>query len=410
MRETTHSRVRFPAAIAFGAPSMSRVARAACLLLAVLVPPPAQSAPEESLPWQEARRFVEALETIRRQYVEPVDDTTLLDEAIRGMAAGLDPYSVYLDPDEYEQARIEALGRYDGIGIEVARRPEGGYVIVAPVDGGPAERAGVLSGDYLLRANGEPLDGSDPAELDRLLQGDIGSAVRLTLQRGNAPPFDVTVVRQLISIPSVSGETLPGGARYLRIAQFSDGSARDLAELLDELDAPGATAPGLVIDLRDNAGGVVDGAVEVADMFLDQGIIVSTRGRGAGQTFDYLARPGGVATDVPLVVLINNGTASAAEILAGALQDHGRATLLGENTFGKGVVQSLIPLEGGGALKLTTAHYRTPSGHLIQEAGIEPDVRFDAGAPEAASPADDPLVQRAVEFFNRTPQVGGSQP
>lgn len=377
------------------------------ILLGVLLTAPFHAtAAEDTLPWQDARRFVEALETIRTQYAEPVEDEKLINDAIRGMAAGLDRYSVYLDPVEYEQARIDALGRYEGIGVEIARAPAGGYLVVAPFDGGPAARAGVQPGDRLLAANGISLEQTDPAGLDRILHGETGSAVTLTLQRGESPPFDVTLVREIIRIPSVSGKVLAGGARYLRIALFSDRSARDLASLLKELGTKDAS--GLIIDLRNNAGGVVEGAVDIADLFLDDGVIVSTRGRAPGQTFDYMARPGGIATDggrsLPIIILVNGGTASAAEIFAGAMQDYGRATLLGTRTFGKGAVQTLIPLAGGGALKLTTAYYRTPSGRRIDSAGIVPDVEAAAAdAPMNAPLAEDALVRRAIELLERMP-------
>jgi carboxyl-terminal processing protease len=370
------------------------------LLFAGFIPGIAMSAAEEdALPWEEARRFVEALETIRTQYAEPVEDAVLIDEAIRGMAAGLDPYSVYLDPAEYEQARIDALGSYEGIGVEVSR-VEGGYVIVAPIDGGPAERAGLLAGDLLLGVNDEPLDGVDPAALDALLHGDAGGAVRLTVQRGDAVPFEVTLVREVINIRSISGEKLGNGIAYLRIAQFNDTSAHDLADLLDDMGMENGDASGLIVDLRNNVGGIVDGAVAIADAFLDGGVIVSTRGRAQGQTFEYAAQPGDLAAHLPIVVLVNRGTASAAEILAGALQDHQRGTVLGTTTFGKGAVQSLIPLEGGGALKLTTAYYTTPSGRIIQDAGIVPDVEAaEADAAMAEKPRDDVVVRRASDLL-----------
>lgn len=362
------------------------------------------TASEDALPWEDARRFAEALETIRTQYAIPVDDATLIDHAIRGMAAGLDAYSMYLDPAEYGQARIDALGRYEGIGVEVAR-DETGYIIVAPIDGSPARRAGLRSGDRILGANGEMLEQADPAALDALLHGAAGTAVNLTVQRGEGTPFEVTLVRELINIPSVSGAMLDGGAVYLRIALFSDTSADDLAQLIEEFDVRAGKTRGLVIDLRNNAGGIVDGAVEIADAFLEDGAIVSTIGRGQGQTFEYLAQPGELAPGVPLVMLVNGGTASAAEILAGALQDHDRGTVLGTTTFGKGAVQSLLPLEGGGALKLTTAYYRTPSGRIIQDAGIIPDIDApEAGLPLPASLDDDMVVARAAALLD------GAQP
>lgn len=364
------------------------------------IPKATAATEEEALPWTDARRFVEALETIRTQYAEPIDDEALINDAIRGMAAGLDRYSVYLDPMEYEQARIDALGRYEGIGVEVSRDPGGGYVIVAPFDGGPAARAGIRAGDRLLAANGVSLADVDSAELDRILHGDTGSAVTLTLQRGDAEPFTVSLVREIIRIPSVRGVVLPGGARYLRITLFSDRSAHDLAGLLEDLGT--GDAPGLIIDLRNNAGGVVEGAVDIADLFLDEGVIVSTRGRAPGQTFDYKARSGGLAPGLPIVLLVNGGTASAAEILAGALQDYGRATLLGTRTFGKGAVQTLIPLSGGGALKITTAYYRTPSGRRIDSEGIIPDIKAPAAeAPLTMTLTEDAVVRRAAALLEK---------
>ena len=350
------------------------------------------AAAEKSLPWEDARRFAEALETIREQYAEPVDDSLLITEAIRGMAAGLDPYSVYLDPQEYEQARISATGRYEGIGVEVMREATG-YVVVTPFDGGPAERAGLRPGDRLLKANGESLVALDLAQLNALLHGDSGSRVVLTVQRGDEDVFDVTLERELVTIPSVSAGMIGDDIVYLRIAMISEGSARDVARQLAR-----EKVGGVVLDLRNNAGGVVDGAVDVADLFLDAGTIVSTHGRAEGQSHVYSATRGDIIPAVPIAVLINSGTASAAEIVAGALQDHGRALVIGSTSFGKGAVQSLLPLEGGGALRITTAFYRTPSGRMIEQAGIGPDIEADdAGGVLPESPAQDILVARAVD-------------
>lgn len=354
---------------------------------------------EDALPWEDARRFAETLQIIREQYVEPVDDKTLITEAIRGMTAGLDPYSVYLEPDEFEQARISAFGRYEGIGVEVTRA-EGIYVIVTPFDGGPAQRAGLMPGDRLLRANGVSLAGLDPAELDAILDGPVGSRVNLVIQRGEDEPFPVTLTREIVNIPSISMRVLDDGILYIRIALISDGSAKDLVKALNASIRNGRRVAGLILDLRNNAGGVVDGAVEIADAFLETGVIVSTRGRAPGQSIDYTASPELLMPGVPMVVLVNNGTASAAEIVAGALQDHSRAVVLGSTTFGKGAVQSLIPLENGGAMKLTTAHYRTPSGRLIEGAGIVPDIEAVEAdtAPEPESETD-ALQEKAMRVL-----------
>lgn len=349
------------------------------------------------LPWDDARRFVEALEKIRAAYVEPIDDETLFRLAIQGMANGLDPYSTYLDATEHEQVRIDALGRYEGLGMEVAP-VEDGFIIVAPLDGGPAKRAGLQAGDRLLRANGVALDTVDVAALDRILNGPVGGRVTLTVQRGQQPPFDVTLIREVINIPSVRAERLQDGIVYLRIAHFSDGSARDVARVLTRTGVVDQNARGLILDLRDNAGGVVEGAVAIADEFLDKGVIVSTQGRLPVHTRVFEAGLDDLAAGIPMVVLVNHGTASAAEILAAALQDNARAVLLGQRTFGKGVMQALIPLDGGGALKLTTAYYRTPAGRMIHGLGVAPDIEADV-AEVADNARNDQLVGRAAEML-----------
>lgn len=371
-----------------------------CLLCFALVIVPAR-ATEEALPWKDARRFAEALQTIREHYAEPVDDATLINEAIRGMAAGLDPYSVYLDPAEYQQARVDAFGRYEGIGVDV-RREADGYVVITPFDGSPAERAGLQPGDRLLEANGEVLARLDPVQFNHLLDGTTGSTVTLLVQRDGGEPFTVKLTRELIDIPSVTAKTLGGNIAYFRIAMISDNTADKLAGML--ASRKDGSPAGIILDLRNNAGGVVDGAVALADLFLDAGVIVSTRGRAAGQSLDYRAQPGDVAAGIPLVVLVNKGTASAAEILAAAMQDHARAIVMGDTTFGKGAVQSMIPLEGGGALKITSAHYRTPSGRRIEDSGIVPDIAHPAAQAMSEDLATDAVVQHALAMLNRRSQ------
>lgn len=368
------------------------------LLCLALVTAPAYAAEERALPWEDARRFAEALQTIREHYAEPVDDATLINEAIRGMAAGLDPYSVYLDPAEFQQARIDAFGRYEGIGVDV-RRDVDGYVVITPFDGSPAERAGLQPGDRLLEANGEVLARLDPVQFNHLLDGATGSTVTLLVQRGDSEPFNVTLTRELIDVPSVAGKMIAADIAYFRIAMVSDNSAAKLARILTDIKHE--RLAGIILDLRNNAGGVVDGAVALADLFLDSGTIVSTRGRAAGQSLDYEAQPDEIAAGIPIVVLVNQGTASAAEILAAALQDHARAIVMGETTFGKGAVQSLIPLEGGGALKITSAHYRTPSGRRIEGSGIVPDIAYPAAQIASEDMSADALVAQARALLNR---------
>lgn len=281
------------------------------------------------------------------------------------------------------------------------RREADGYVVIAPFDDSPAERAGLQPGDRLLEANGEVLAHLDPVQFNHLLDGATGSTVTLLVQREDGEPFDVTLTREVIDIPSVTGKLLGENVAYFRIAMVSDNSAARLAHILNNIEAD--RLAGVILDLRNNAGGVVDGAVALADLFLDSGTIVSTRGRAAGQSLDYAAQPGEIVPDIPLVVLVNKGTASAAEILAAALQDHARAIVMGEITFGKGAVQSLIPLEGGGALKITSAHYRTPSGRRIEGSGIVPDIAHPAARIASEDMSADALVAHARAFFKRRP-------
>ena len=370
------------------------------LCLALFVP--AHAAEESALPWEDARRFAEALQNIREHYAEPVDDATLINEAIRGMAAGLDPYSVYLDPAEYQQARIDAFGRYEGIGVDV-RREADAYVVITPFDGSPAEQAGLLPGDRLLEANGEVLARMDPVQFNHLLDGSSGSTITLLVQREGGEPFEVTLTRELIDVPSVTGKMTESNVAYFRIAMVSDNTATNLARLLKDFDRRPA---GIILDLRNNAGGVVDGAVALADLFLETGIIVATRGRAAGQSHDYRAQPGEIAAGISMVILVNKGTASAAEILAAAMQDHARAIVMGETTFGKGAVQSMIPLEGGGALQITSAHYTTPSGRRIEGSGIVPDIAHPAAQLASDDMSSDALVDYAEQLLTRreTPQ------
>lgn len=350
---------------------------------------------EMALPWQEARRFAEALEVLRTEFVQPVDDARLIDGAIRGMAEDLDPYSTYLTEQEYAQARIDAAGHYEGIGIEVVPA-EPGYLVVNVFEGGPAASAGIRPGDLLLQVDGAPLAGVSPAAFDRLLHGPAETPVALTVQRDGTASFDVRLRRARIGIPSVNVTRLDGGALHARVVHFSDETVADLTRELGGRNI----SRGIVLDLRNNAGGVVDSAVAFADAFIDAGLIVSTQGRAAGQTRDYEAEPGTRFPRVPMVVLVNGATASAAEIVAGALQDHGAGLLLGTPTFGKGAVQSLIPLDGGGALKITTAAYRTPSGREIGPDGITPDILAPEADDLVADGQVDALMERAAEVLD----------
>ena len=353
----------------------------ACLLLALggfaqaAAEPSAQpDAPREGRYAIESLRvFVETLDRIRSHYVEVRDDETLLEDAIEGMVQRLDPHSSYLTGEAYAALQEATEGVFGGIGVEILEE-EGRLKVVAPIDGTPAARAGLRPGDWIEAVDGEStaVVGTEAA-LARL-RGAIGDPVTLTLRRGGEEaPFDVTLTRALIDIPSVNHRWLVPGLAYVRVVQFQTHTGDDLKEALATLrDA--APLNGVVLDLRNNPGGVLQSGVAVADAFLEGGLIVETRGRGAGADERYEAQAGDLTGGAPVVVLINEGTASASEIVAGALQDHGRALLLGQRSFGKGSVQTLMPLSESRALKITTARYYTPSGRSIQAQGIVPDL------------------------------------
>lgn len=318
----------------------------------------------------------EIVERVEHDYVKPVPEQQLLDSAMRGMVGSLDPYSAYLDRRQYEEMRATTSGQYPGVGVEVAADASG-LKILRAIEGSPAARAGVLAGDVIIRIADRPVGADVDAAVDAL-RGPPGSAVKLTMLRAGQPEaFDLTLQREQVAVHTVVHTLLEPGYGYLRIANFSDLTAQDASAALDELvaDSPGGLR-GLVLDLRNNPGGVLEAAVAVADMFLDDGVIVSANGRTADARFRMDATPGDRLSGAPIVVLVDAGSASAAEILAGALHDNERATLVGRRTFGKGSVQTVIPLSDGRALKLTTSLYFTPSGASIHERGIEPDVQL----------------------------------
>lgn len=327
----------------------------------------------------------EIVERVQHDYVKPVQEQQLLDSAVRGMVGSLDPYSAYLDRHQYEEMRATTSGQYPGVGVEVAA-DAAGLKILRAIDGSPAARAGVLAGDVIIRVADRAVGADIDAAVERL-RGPPGSDVKLTMLRaGRAEAFDVTLQREQVAMRTVAHTLLEPGFGYLRISNFSDLTAQDASEALDGMAAasPGGLR-GLVLDLRNNPGGVLEAAVSVADMFLDDGVIVSANGRTTDARFRMDATPGDRLAGAPIVVLVNGGSASAAEILAGALHDHERATLVGRRTFGKGSVQTVIPLSDGRALKLTTSLYFTPSGASIHELGIAPDVQL---AGESQPPLD----------------------
>ncbi|MFP4294295.1 MAG: S41 family peptidase [Halothiobacillaceae bacterium] len=328
-----------------------------------------------ALPLEELRIFTDVLARIKSDYVDEVDDEELFDHAIRGMLAGLDPHSNYLDLDEFKQLREGTSGTFGGLGIEVGM--EDGFVkVVAPIDDTPAERAGILGGDMIVRIDGESTRGMTLADAVERMRGEPGTEIELTVVReGEDAPFEVTIERDVIRVRSVRAHMMEPGYGYLRITQFQTGTVEQMRQALNDLreDNEGPL-DGIVLDLRNNPGGVLQGAVGVADAFMDEGLIVYTDGRVEDSDMKFNARPGDMLDGAPIVVLVNGGSASASEIVAGALQDEGRALIAGERTFGKGSVQSIQELSGGGAIKLTTARYYTPSGRSIQADGIEPDV------------------------------------
>lgn len=334
--------------------------------------------PQRPLPLEEVRLFAEALEAIRTAYVREVDDRTLIEYAIRGMLAGLDPHSAYMSADDFDSLQENTQGEFGGLGIEVTE--ENGYIkIITPLDDSPAARAGVMPGDLIVEIDGRPLRDMQVDDATDLLRGEPGTSVRLTMMRENEPePIELTLTREIISVVSVRQRLLEPGYGYIRIAQFRVNTASEVISALQELrEASGGDLRGLVLDLRNNPGGVLQSSVEVVDAFVTQGRIVYTEGRFEESDGSFYATQSDPSEGVPLVVLINTGSASAAEIVAGALQDQGRAVIMGTRSFGKGSVQSVLPLTNERALKLTTSLYFTPEGRSIQAQGIEPDIVVD---------------------------------
>jgi carboxyl-terminal processing protease len=332
-----------------------------------------------ALPYDELRTFAEVFGRIKSDYVEPVDDKKLLNDAIQGMLAGLDPHSAYLDAESFKEVRIDTEGQFGGLGIEVTM--ENGFVkVVSPMEDTPAAKAGLKSGDLIIRLDEKPVRGMALNEAVRLMRGKPGTEIQLMIVRGGDKPFKVTLTRAVIKIQSVKHKMLEPGYGYLRITAFQTGTEKLLNEAMHKLEAENKGAlKGLVLDLRNNPGGVLNAALAVSDAFLDKGGIVSTKGRGADAQSKSVARPGDLMHGAPIVVLVNAGSASASEIVAGALQDNKRAVIMGTKSFGKGSVQTIVPLSSGSALKLTTARYYTPADRSIQAAGIVPDIVTEEG-------------------------------
>ena len=331
---------------------------------------------KEELAWEQTRLFAEVLERVKRDYVEPIDDAELLESAIRGMVSDLDAHSQYLDAGEYRDIRISTTGSYTGIGVEVDE-VGGNVMIVTPIAGSPAARAGIRSGDQVIAVDGVSVEAAHLQDTIARLRGHAGSKLTLTVLRDD-DAVEYELRRQIIRMVSVHKEFLSPSYGYVRISQFSENTARELSRAVDELqDANGGMLQGLVLDLRNNPGGVLDAAVDVADLFLNSGVIVTADGRSIDSRFSRSAHSGEILAGASMGVVVNNGSASASEILAGALQDHNRALGVGTETFGKGLVQTVVPLSKGRAIKLTTSRYYTPSGDSIHDVGIEPDIYID---------------------------------
>ena len=328
--------------------------------------------------YKELNLFGEVFEDVRADYAGKVDDDSLMESAINGMLTSLDPHSNYLNTKNFDDMKVQTRGEFGGLGIEVSM--ENGLVkVVSPIDDTPAAHAGLKPGDLITQLDGQPVQGMTlPQAVDKM-RGPVNSEIRLTIQRKGRDPFDVKLTRATIHIQSVRSHLVGDDIGYIRITSFNEQTDVGLNNAMKNIkQQAGDKLRGIVLDLRNNPGGLLDQAVAVSDAFLDKGEIVSTRGRRADDAQRYDARSGDVAAGLPIAVLINGGSASASEIVAGALQDHHRAILLGTRSFGKGSVQTIIPLPGHGAMRLTTARYYTPSGRSIQAKGIEPDIVVEA--------------------------------
>ena len=331
--------------------------------------------PEEQLPLEDLRKFTEVFARIKDAYVEEVDDRTLLESAIKGMLSELDPHSTYLAPKDYEQLEESTSGEFGGLGIEVGM--EDGFVkVIAPIDDTPAQKAGVQAGDLIIKLGDKPVKGMSLEEAVKLMRGKPGTVLSLTIMReGESAPIVIDVERAIIKVTSIKSRLIDNGYGYVRITQFQADTGTQFVDALTALEEDyGKDLDGLVIDLRNNPGGILQAAVEAADALLDEGLIVYTEGRIQSSRLSFNARAGDLMEGTPIVVLINGGSASASEILAGALQDHQRAVVMGTQSFGKGSVQTVIPLDETHAIKMTTARYYTPDGRSIQAKGIRPDI------------------------------------
>ncbi len=361
--------------------------------------------------YRQLNLFGDVFEKVRSDYVEKPDDGKLIEAAINGMLSSLDPHSSFMDAKNYRDMQVQTRGEFGGLGIEVTME-EGVLKVVAPIDDTPASRAGLLSGDLIVQIDDDQVQGLQLNQAVEKMRGPVNTSVRLKLVRkGLSDPFDVTLVRDTIRIRAVRWRN-EGDVAYLRITQFNEQTYENLKKAIEQLktEIPNDKLKGYVLDLRNNPGGLLDQAINVSDAFLERGEIVSTRGRNVDEGQRHVARPGDLSGGKPVVILLNGGSASASEIVAGALQDHKRATLVGTRSFGKGSVQTIIPLGSNGALRLTTARYYTPSGRSIQAKGIDPDIQVKPDVPAELKGRDETKGEAALKghLKNGEDEGGGS--
>jgi carboxyl-terminal processing protease len=348
--------------------------------------------------YKQLNLFGEVFERVRAEYVDDVSDDSLVESAINGMLTSLDPHSNYLNTKNFNDMKVQTRGEFGGLGIEVSM--ENGLVkVVSPIDDTPAARAGLKPGDLITHLDGDPVQGMTLPEAVEKMRGPVSSEIKLTIRREGRDPFDVKLIRATVKIQSVRSHLEGDNIAYIRITTFNEQTDVGLNNAIKNLkQQAGGKLLGVILDLRNDPGGLLDQAVAVADAFLEKGEIVSTRGRRSEDAQRYNARPGDIAAGLPIAVLINGGSASASEIVAGALQDHHRAVLLGTKSFGKGSVQTIIPLPGHGAMRLTTARYYTPSGRSIQAKGIDPDIVVEAAKIEKTPEKGEAKVATASDL------------
>lgn len=360
--------------------------------------------------YRQLNLFGDVFEKIRTDYVEKPEDAKLIESAISGMLSGLDPHSSYMDPKSFKDMQVQTKGEFGGLGIEVTQE-EGFVKVVTPIDDTPASRAGLMAGDFIVEIDGDSVQGLTLNQAVDRMRGPVNSSVKLRISRKGKDSFDVSLTREIIKISSVKSR-IENDVSYIRITQFTEKTSDGLKNAIDQATKtiPADKLKGYVVDLRNDPGGLLDQAIAVSDAFLERGEIVSTRGRNPDDAQRYVARSGDLAGGKPVIVLINGGSASASEIVAGALQDHKRATIIGTRSFGKGSVQTIIPLGPSGALRLTTARYYTPSGRSIQAKGIDPDIQVLQDVPDEIKGKDETKGEAALKghLKNGTNEQGGS--